>query len=81
MPHHHQAAPCKQRPTGRIRGYIYLLPQEGQVLLLSPLWTDFAFMVTLSAARGAAHQPVGVVRVVVVVATVVVDIPEVVGIG
>ncbi|MBR2265815.1 MAG: hypothetical protein IJ882_03960 [Paludibacteraceae bacterium] len=61
--------------------YLPAFPQEGQALLLSPYPDGVRLSVTTSAVRGAAHQPVGVVRVVVVVATVVVDIPEVVGIG
>ena len=83
MPHHHQAAPCKQRPAERIGVYIRLLAQTGQVLLLSPTRNGFrrpadqpAPGVTLSARRGAAHQRIGVARVVVATA-VVVDIVEV----
>ena len=69
-----QSVPCKQRPPGRIRAYIYLCRNVKHSF--SPLCTDFTPKATLSGTRGAERHPVGVGRVVVVAVTVVVHIGE-----
>ena len=73
-----QPTPCKQRPPRLAKKHIYPF-WEGPSLLLS-YRTDFALKVTLSGRRGAKHNAISIVSVVVIVVAVGIDIPEITGI-
>ena len=71
--------PCKQRPPRLAKKHIYPL-REGPGLLLS-YRTDFALKVTLTGRRGAEHNTISIVGVVVIVVAVGIDISEIIGIA
>lgn len=71
--------PCKQRPPRLAKKHIYPL-REGPDLLLS-YCADFAYKeTTLSGRRGAQHNPISIVGVIVIVVAVGIDVPEITGI-
>ena len=69
-----------QAASARTYRSIYL-PVAGKVThSFSPIKSDFAIKVTLSARRGAEGHAIGIVRVVVIVGAVRIHIVEITGV-